>query len=122
MPAKKKELITDPAVLAAYKKMIEAVPGVALKGATTPYTSLNGNMFSSISKANGIGLRLSKEDREAFIEKYQTTLFEALPGFFQKEYVAIPPSMLGDTRAMRRWFRKSYDYVRLLKPKKTTRK
>lgn len=79
MPTKKKPFPTDPKVLNAYKKMLEAVPVVDLKGATTPYTSHNGNMFSSVSKANCIGLRLSKEDREMFIEKYETTLFEAIP-------------------------------------------
>ena len=122
MPRKGTAFPTEPDVLAAYEKMIGAVPGVELKGATTPYTSVNGHMFSSISKASRVGLRLSKADREAFIEQYQATLFEALPGFFQKEYVAIPPSMLGDTRTLRRWFRKSYAYVNSLKPKKTTRR
>ena len=120
--AGKKPFPTDPAVLAAYKAMIAAVPDVALKGATTPYTSLNGNMFSSVSKANRIGLRLSKEDREAFLAQYETTLFEALPGFFQKEYVAIPVDMHTDIKALQGWFRRSHAYVASLKPKKTTRK
>ena len=122
MPNRKKPFPTDPDVLAAYSKMIAAVDGVELKGATTPYTSLNGHMFSSISKADRIGLRLSKDDREAFMEKYDSGLFESLPGFFQKEYVAIPVDMHDDTRSLRRWFRKSHEYVSGLKPKKTAKK
>ena len=118
----KKHAATDPEVLTVFKKMIAAVEGVELKGARCPYTSFNGHMMSSISKADRIGLRLSKPDREEFIEKYQTTLFEAFPGFFQKEYVAIPESMLSNTSTLRKYFKKSYEYVGSLKPKKSTKK
>ena len=120
--AKKKEFITEPKVLAAYKKMIEGEPGVEWKGATHPYTSLNGNMYSMISKANEIGIRLGKEDREAFMEKYDTTLFEGVPGYFMKDYVAIPANLHGNTRALRSWFRKSFAHASSLKPKPTTKK
>ena len=68
--AKNKFADVDPAVLAAYMKMIEGVEGVEARGAAAPYTSLNGNMYSSISKFNEIGLRLAKDEREAFLEKY----------------------------------------------------
>ncbi len=121
MAAKKKAFPTDPAVLAVYQTMVDAVPGVPLKGATTPYTAINGNMYSSVSKADVIGLRLSKDDRDTFLARYDTTLFEGVPGHFMKEYVAVPPALHGDTRTLRRWFRKSHAYASSLKPKKTTR-
>ncbi|MEM8770142.1 MAG: hypothetical protein AAGD92_00710 [Pseudomonadota bacterium] len=110
---------TDPAVLSAYRKMLAAVPGVEWKGAARPYTSLNGNMYSAISKADIIGLRLSAADREIFLEKYGNGLYEPFPGFFQKEYVAIPEKLLANTRTLRSWFRKSYEHVASLKPKPT---
>lgn len=119
--AKPYETDTDGKVLAAYKKMAAAVTGVELKGAARPYTSINGNMYSATSKADVIGLRLSKQDREAFLEKYNNGLYEAFPGFFQKEYVAIPASLLSNTRTLRSWFRKSYDHAASLKPKPTTK-
>ncbi len=122
MAAKKKEFITEPKVLAAYKKMIEGEPDVEWKGATHPYTSLNGNMYSMISKANEIGIRLSKEDQQAFMKKYDAGLFEGVPGYFMKDYVAIPASLHTNTRALRTWFRKSFTYVSSLKPKPTTKK
>jgi hypothetical protein len=123
MPKKKKpfEDDTDPAVLAAYRRMLNAVPGVEWKGAARPYTSLNGNMYSAISRDDIIGLRLSKSDLKSFMEKYDTTLFEGYPGFFQKEYVAIPEKLLSNTRALRGWFRKSHAHVSSLKPKPTTK-
>ncbi len=113
---------TDPKVLAAYRKMLDAAPDVEWKGAARPYTSINGNMYSAISRDDIIGLRLSRADLKAFMETYETTHFEGYPGFFQKEYVAVPQTLLANTRALRRWFRKSYDHAAGLKPKPTTRK
>lgn len=118
--AKAKNL-TDPVVLAAYDRMIAGVSGVERKGATMPYTSINGNMYSSISKANVIGIRLSRNDLTIFLEAQATTLFEGVPGHFMKEYGAVPSQMLADTEALQAWFRKSYDYAIGLKPKKTRR-
>lgn len=118
--AKAKNL-TDPAVLAAYDRMIAGVSGVERKGAAMPYTSVNGNMYSSISKANVIGLRLSKTELATFLQTHSTTLHEGVPGHFMKEYAAVPPSMLDDTETLQAWFRKSYSYASGLKPKKTTR-
>lgn len=118
---KTKEFETDPDVLAAYKRMIDGVPEVEWKGATRPYTSWNGNMFSHINRDNIIGLRLSKTDLKDFMETFDTGLFEGYPGFFQKEYAAMPPTMYGNTRAMRKWFRKSFAHVSSLKPKPTTK-
>lgn len=108
-------------MLAAYDRMVAGVPGVERKGATMPYTSVNGNMYSSISKANVIGLRLSKTDLATFLEIHSTTLYEGVPGHFMKEYAAVPPGMLDDTQTLQDWFRKSHDYAGGLKPKKTTR-
>ncbi len=119
--AKEKKFINGAAALAAYRNMIEGVPGVERKGATSPYTSLNGNMYSAMNGADVIGIRLSKEDREAFMAKYKSSLYEGYPGFFQKEYAAVPKKLYSDTRALRHWFRKSHAYVSSLKPKKTTR-
>jgi len=119
MPAAK--TLTDPDVLAAYDAMIAGVPGVVRKGATIPYTSINGNMYSSISKANVIGLRLGKDDLAAFLAAYDTTLFEALPGFFQKEYVAVPATLFTDIEALHAWFQKSHAFASGLRAKKTTR-
>ena len=122
MTTKEHRFEGDHAVLAVFIKMIGAVSGVEIKGAKKmAYTSINGNMYALISKSNVIGLRLAKDDRDKFLEKYQSTLFEGVPGHFMKEYVAMPQSLHQNTRAMRSWFRKSHAYAKALKPKKTTR-
>ncbi len=32
--------------MALYEKLVSTIPGIELKGATMPYTSFNGHMFS----------------------------------------------------------------------------
>jgi hypothetical protein len=69
-----------------YELLIATLPGVELKGATMPYTSLNGHMFSFQTADGKLALRLSAEDREAFLAKYKTRLMEQ-HGAVLKEYV-----------------------------------
>jgi hypothetical protein len=109
-------------VLEVYRQMVAAVPEAEVKGDTMPYTSLNGNMYSSVSKANQIGVRLRAEEREAFLREHGTTLYESIPGYIQKEDVAVPESMFGDPDALAALFRASHAYAASLKPKATKRK
>jgi hypothetical protein len=80
VPAEKLEL---------YKKLVATVPGVALKGATVAYTSVNGHMFSYLSKAGKLELRLPAEAREAFLLRYNAALTRQY-GVVHKEYVEVP--------------------------------
>ena len=74
-------------------------PKVERKGATMPYTSLNGHMFSYLSKTGTLALRLPAAERDAFIKKYKTKLCEQY-GIVQKEYVEAPDSLLENTREL----------------------
>jgi hypothetical protein len=106
--------------LAAYDRVIATLPGVERKGATVPYTSLNGHMFSYLSPIGSLALRLAKADREAFIDRFHASLHEAY-GIVQKEYVTVPDDLLDDTAALAPYLAASYAYVSSLKPKPTTR-
>src|SRR5215471_4118149 len=86
-----------------------------------PYTSLNGHMFSLLTKEGDLALRLPAEVREAFLTKYQTKLCEQY-GIVMKEYVLVPDSLLRKTKELRKFFDLSYDYVASLKPKPSTKK
>ena len=44
--------------LALYEKLAATKPNVERKGDTVPYTSLNGHMFSYLSKEGKLALRL----------------------------------------------------------------
>src|SRR5262249_42620803 len=67
---------TDPyaAKLALYEILVATNPSVQRKGDTMPYTSLNGHMFSLLTKEGTLTLRLPAEARDEFIKKYETKL------------------------------------------------
>jgi hypothetical protein len=52
--------------LKLYEKLVALNPSVERKGATMPYTSLNGHMFSLLTKEGRLALRLPTEERERF--------------------------------------------------------
>ena len=107
--------------LEQYKKLVATVPGVPLKGAMVPYTSVNGHMFSYLSKTGMLELRLPQEARETFLKKYNAALSKQY-GVVQKEYVEVPESLLEKTSEPQEYFGISFAYVSSLKPKPTTRK
>ena len=104
-----------------YDKLVATNPELVRKGDTIPYTSLNGNMFSYLSKSGSMALRLPSGQREAFLKKYKTTLHEAY-GIIQKEYVTVPGALLQRTEELKQYLELSYDYVKTLKPKPSRKK
>jgi len=106
--------------LEAYDRLIASNPDIERKGVTNPYTSANGHMFSHLSKTGTMGLRLPKEEREAFLEQYNTVLYESY-GAVMKEYVAVPDDLLQNTTELRSYLDLSFAYVKSLKPKATTK-
>ena len=108
--------------IALYEKLLTAIPEVERKGADNPYTSLNGNMFTLLLGPTGrMALRLAPDDREAFLKKYKTSLFEAY-GAVMKEYVAVPDFLLGKTKELQKYVALSYAYAKTLKAKPTKKK
>jgi hypothetical protein len=107
--------------LALYDKLVATNPAVERKGATMPYTSVNGHMFSFLAKDGGVALRLPAEAREAFLTKYKTKLAEQY-GAVMKEYVVVPASLMRKPAELKRYFDASFAYARSLKPKPATRK
>jgi hypothetical protein len=105
-----------PESLALYDHLVAGIPGLERKGATMPYTSINGNMFSFLAKDGSLALRLPGEARAAFLERYHTSLVEA-NGTVLKEYVVVPADLLENTPEMKPYFELSFEYARTLKPK-----
>jgi hypothetical protein len=119
--AAKKESSVPPSSIVLYDKVIATQKGVERKGNTVPYTSLNGHMFSYLSKDGDLNLRLPKDAIELFLAKYKTKLCEAY-GIVQKEYVVVPDTLLKNTTELKKHFAESYKYVASLKPKPTKKK
>ena len=109
-------------VLAVYRDIIEAHPEIELKGGKKlPYTSLNGHMFTMVSKDGRVGFRMSKADREAFEEKFASGPFTNY-GAVIREYVTIPDDLLSNIDEVMPYLDASYQYVQTLKPKPTKKK
>ena len=117
MAAKKTSVPEDK--LRLYEKLIDTLDGIDTKsnfGAA--YTAINGNMYSMISKHGVVGIRLPTAEREAFLARYATELFRGDPSWPPaKEYVAVPESLLEDTKTLAPYMRLSYEYASSLKPK-----
>jgi hypothetical protein len=119
MPKKSDSVPQDK--LDLYEKLIDTNPGIERKGVTNPYTSHNGHMFSHLSKSGTLGLRLPKEERQAFLEKNNTTLYES-HGAIMKEYVKVPDELLENTAELQPYLEISFEYIKTLKPKPTKKK
>ncbi|GGG04387.1 hypothetical protein GCM10011344_00940 [Dokdonia pacifica] len=104
--------------LELYDNLIGDHPTIERKGKTTPYTSINGHMFSFLSKGGTMGLRLSAEDRDEFLQNFNSQLMEQ-HGRVMKEYVEIPNDLLEKTEQLAEYLQRSLDYVSGLKPKTT---
>jgi hypothetical protein len=104
--------------LLSYEKLVATNPLVERKGDTVPYTSLNGHMFSYLSKEGKLALRLPSGPREEFLKKYKTRLCEAY-GVVQPEYVEVPEALLPKTAELKKFFDISFEYAGSLKPKPT---
>jgi len=106
--------------LEIYDKLIATNPNFERKGKTMPYTSVNGHMFSQLNKDGEIGIRLSKERGAQFMKEYDTALFR-LYGAIMKGYVLIPERLLENLDILSSYLNDSYEYVKSLQPKATTK-
>jgi hypothetical protein len=114
--AKAKESKIPPEKLELYDKLLATHPEIDRKGDVHPYTSLNGHMFTYLDQTGTLGLRLPKEEVEAFLKKYKTTLFESY-GVVKKDYVTVPDSLLKNTKELKQYLNLSFEHVKMLKPK-----
>ena len=98
-----------PARLELYERVVATLEAVARKGATMPYTSRNGHMFSFLDPAGSMALRLSADDRDAFLTRYRSTLAEQ-HGRVMQEFVVVPDDLLDRTDELAGWFARSYKW------------
>jgi TfoX/Sxy family transcriptional regulator of competence genes len=118
MSSKKKTAPSQNELL--YDALIATIPEIERKGDANPYTSLNGNMFTLLHQGR-LAIRLPEEEREKFLQKYKTTLFEAY-GTVMQEYAAVPDSLLEKTSELKKYLEMSYAYAKTLKSKPTKKK
>ena len=108
-------------VVSLYDQLIATQPDLQRKGATMPYTSVNGHMFSFLTPDGHLALRLPAPERSAFMARYHAVLCEQ-HGKVMQEYVQVPDDLLRKVGELAPHFEVSYSYVNALKPKPTTRR
>ena len=106
------------AIIDQYKRLIDTHPEIELKGGKKlPNTSVNGHMYSFVSKAGKVALRLGEAEREAFIKEYDSKLAENY-GVVMKEYVEVPDDLLNKLEEIAPYLALSLEYALTLKLKK----
>ena len=121
MTAKKDSKTFPPAdKISLYEKLIKSNSLIERKGDTIPYTSLNGHMFSFLDKEGFMSIRLPKDELQNFLVKYQTK-HPVQYGCELKEYGVLPDSLLQNIREAKKYLNLSYEYIKTLKPKPTTK-
>jgi hypothetical protein len=107
--------------LLLYERVVDATPGVERKGATMPYTSRNGHMFSFLDPTGSMALRLPADAREEFPVRYGAE-HAVQHGRTMQEYVIVPGDLLERTDELQPWLARSHEWIGTLKPKPTTRR
>ena len=108
-------------VFEKYETLVARFPEVQRKGATMPYTALNGNMFSFLDKEGRLSLRFSKEEQEAFIKEFDST-HSIQHGAVMNGYAIVPEKVFNDAELLKSHFSKSLAFVKTLEPKVSKKK
>ncbi|MGA8207534.1 MAG: TfoX/Sxy family protein [Candidatus Dormiibacterota bacterium] len=80
-----------------------------------PACFVNGNLFMGIHQDRCF-LRLGETDRASFVSSFGARLFEPMPGRPMREYVVVPPELLGSPEA-EKWARRALAFAWTLPPK-----
>ena len=108
-------------ILSLYDQLIDATDGIEKKGKNNFYTSHNGHMYSFVAKEGYVAIRLPKDEKVAFENKYKTGPAISY-GAVMREYVVIPDQLLEDTQNLKDYLLASLEYIKTLKPKSTKKK
>ncbi len=104
-------------LISTFDKAMEALPEAEKRKIFGyPCAFINGQMFAGLHQGSFI-MRLSSEDREAFLKLEGAAPFEPMPGRPMKEYVVAPEALLRSIPELQGWLRKAFSYVESLPPK-----
>ena len=117
MSAKKTASAIPAAKLALYDRLLATDQGIERKGATIPYTSTNGKMFTYLSPTGDLRLRLPDEDRDAFMKKYRTKPV-VQSDVVMKDWVGVPSALFARTAELKPYLAMSRAYAARLGTKK----
>lgn len=105
-------------VIHIYDQLIAEHAGLARKGKATAYTAMHGNMFSFVGPDGVLCLRLSKDDIVRFGAHYSNAPVIRYNSVMDG-YIAVPHTLLADSKELLNWFARSVAFAQTLKPKPT---
>jgi len=85
-------------------------PAVRRKMFGYPCVFANDNMFAGLHQESMI-LRLPDDKRARFLELAGAAIFEPMPGRRMREYVTVPPQLMDEPTALRRWMKHAFAYA-----------
>lgn len=107
---------SPPALVRAFERATRSLGGAEhRKMFGYPAAFVGGRMFAGLFQ-DGMVLRLGDEDRARFLGLPGATPFVAM-GRQMKEWVVLPPAVLGSPRALAGWLGKALAHGRVLPPK-----
>lgn len=99
-----------------FRTAVAGIEGAELKQMFgMPAAFINGNMAAGVFE-DSIMVRLSEPDRAARLAE-GWSLFEPMGGRPMREYVGVPPALLGDAEAIRGLIEQAAIFVRTMPPK-----
>ena len=70
----------------------------------------------ALDQSGVLGMRLPPGELEAFLKKYDTSLFLTY-GVVKKDWVTVPDTLLRKTNELKKYLNMSLEYTKTLKPK-----
>jgi hypothetical protein len=107
---------SPPELIAAFDAAFPGPPALRRPMFGYPCGFVNGHMFSGLHQENWM-VRLGAADRAALLKLPGAQPFEPMPGHVMREYVVLPPSVIGEAKALKTWLGKAVAYTESLPPK-----
>lgn len=104
--------------LERYQAAVDASGNGEVKGAKNPYTSRNGHMFSFLEADGVMALHLSPELEAKFRSQYESGPVIQYDRTM-RGYSSVPNELLDDTKGLREWYDRAWEWIGTLEPKPT---
>lgn len=120
MGFKQKWRKSPPELVALFSSVVPEGPGIERrKMFGYPCAFVNGNMFTGLHQESMI-IRLSETDRTEISDTHGATPFKPFgpdSKMTMREYVALPPNIMADVKALGAWVMRAVDFTSSLPPK-----
>lgn len=112
---------SPPALIAAFDAAFPGPPAERRQMFGYPAGFVSGHMFTGLFQEDWF-VRLGEPDRFALLEMEGARPFEPMSGRPMKDYVVLPPEVVGDRKSLATWLGKALKHAAGLPPKNAAKK